>query len=133
MVYSFNFPFQCGTGSDLPYDAHNVKHKIMENDVIVMASDGLFDNMYEADIVECVERGAWRRVGPDGWQGERNAWTGRLTEPDLEEAAECLSRGAEKRGLDEDYFSPFQKAAEDHGHEWQGGKEDDITVVVAQL
>ena len=67
MVYSFNFPFQCGTGSDLPYDAHNVKHKIMENDVIVMASDGLFDNMYEADIVECVERGAWRRVGPDGW------------------------------------------------------------------
>ena len=105
--YSFNFPYQCGTGSELPTDAKEKKHTIEENDVIITASDGLFDNMYEKDIVECIERAPMRRVGPDGYEGERMAWTGRLTEPDIEEAAECLSRGAEKRGQDEDYFSPF--------------------------
>jgi len=69
--YSFNFPYQCGTGSELPTEAKEKKHTIEENDVVIVASDGLFDNMYEKDIVECIERAPLRRVGPDGYEGER--------------------------------------------------------------
>jgi hypothetical protein len=29
--------------------------------------------------------------------------------------------------------TPFQKIAERHGHQWDGGKKDDITVIVAMV
>lgn len=52
--YEFNFPYQCGTGSELPYNAFDTEHQIFENDVIVVASDGMFDNLYVKDIKGCV-------------------------------------------------------------------------------
>ena len=52
--HSFNFPFQCGTGHDLPYAANDLEHEIQENDIIIMASDGVFDNLYDPDLIECV-------------------------------------------------------------------------------
>lgn len=52
-----------------------------------------------------------------------------LEDPDL--VAKCLAKKAEKLGLSEEYYSPFAKHAEQWGLEWNGGKSDDITVVVA--
>lgn len=60
-------------------------------------------------------------------------WDGQLSKRDLNMAADCLARGAEKHGLDEDYNSPFQAHAEENGEHHMGGKEDDITVLVAQI
>ena len=55
--YSFNFPYQCGTGADLPYHAEDQQHEIQDNDIIVMASDGVFDNLYDPDLEKCVKKG----------------------------------------------------------------------------
>jgi serine/threonine protein phosphatase PrpC len=52
--YSFNFPYQCGTNCELPYAAFDNEHRVEHNDIVVMGSDGLFDNVYDADLVTCL-------------------------------------------------------------------------------
>ncbi|ORE16403.1 protein serine/threonine phosphatase 2C [Rhizopus microsporus] len=55
--HSFNFPFQLGTASfDSPSDAQQFTVKIEENDIIVLGSDGLFDNLYDDEILEEVKK-----------------------------------------------------------------------------
>jgi serine/threonine protein phosphatase PrpC len=51
--HSFNFPFQLGTGSkDSPKDAMIFTLKVKEGDVVVVASDGLFDNLFDDEILD---------------------------------------------------------------------------------
>lgn len=43
--YKFNHPYQCGTNYKLPYHAAELEHMMYDNDHVVVASDGLFDNL----------------------------------------------------------------------------------------
>ena len=56
--YSFNFPHQCGTGAPIPDEQGNYpdvnEHIIQEKDIIVVASDGVFDNLFDSDLMECI-------------------------------------------------------------------------------
>ena len=52
--YRFNFPYQCGTGADPPDLADDNEHIILEKDIILVASDGVFDNLFEADLMFCI-------------------------------------------------------------------------------
>lgn len=114
--YSFNFPYQCGTGAELPTIAYDTLHEVQDNDIIVMASDGMFDNLYDTDVHDCIKP----YLVKDALE-------------DLQRASECLADKAEKLGDDEHYFSPFAKGAKEHGKRFMGGKADDIVVIVAQL
>ena len=60
--YSFNFPYQCGTAGDgsaeqknLGYEAEDNSHELRDFDIIIMASDGIWDNMFEADVKNCLK------------------------------------------------------------------------------
>ena len=45
--HSFNFPFQLGTGSeDSPADAFFEQVVIKEGDIVILGTDGLFDNVF---------------------------------------------------------------------------------------
>jgi hypothetical protein len=46
-------------------------------------------------------------------------------------AAEVLAVKANEYGKDEKRYTPFQEHAKQSGHEFVGGKLDDVTVVVA--
>ena len=55
--YDFNFPYQCGTAGDgspsqknLGHEAFDTEHQIQDYDIIVMASDGVWDNLYDKDV-----------------------------------------------------------------------------------
>jgi protein phosphatase PTC7 len=48
--YSFNFPYQCGSGCELPTNAFDNEHEIFEHDLIVMGTDGVLDNVFDEDI-----------------------------------------------------------------------------------
>ncbi|KAI7898607.1 phosphatase 2C-like domain-containing protein [Cokeromyces recurvatus] len=51
--HSFNYPYQLGTASfDSPMDAQQFNLKIEEGDIIILGSDGLFDNLYDDEILE---------------------------------------------------------------------------------
>ena len=54
-IHSFNFPFQLGKGSpDQPEDGVVAGIKLKPEDIIVMATDGLWDNLFEEQVAELV-------------------------------------------------------------------------------
>lgn len=84
----------------------NVQQKLRDGDIIILATDGLFDNMSDNDIVAVVEQ-----------------------EQDEMTMAETLGEMASARSTDKEFVSPFMLAAKKAGVKWKGGKADDITVV----
>lgn len=53
--HSFNFPYQLGTGSrDSPESAQFINVRVKEGDVVIVASDGVWDNLFDEDVVNIV-------------------------------------------------------------------------------
>jgi len=52
--YKFNHPKQCGNGYKRPFHADGFKHRVEDGDLIVLASDGLWDNLNQSQILEIV-------------------------------------------------------------------------------
>jgi serine/threonine protein phosphatase PrpC len=113
--HSFNFPFQLGTNSrDTPHDTQTFTIKIQEGDVVVIGSDGLFDNVFDEDIVDIVVSKTLPIV----------------TMSDPQQMSDALLRRAREVAEDSRFASsPFQSRAIQEGFYYQGGKVDDITVL----
>ncbi|KAI8339036.1 phosphatase 2C-like domain-containing protein [Chlamydoabsidia padenii] len=122
--HSFNFPYQLGTGSpDRPKDAQVFNIKVEKNDIIIMGSDGLYDNLFDKDILGIIEA----QVAPYKLPGVNKVLQyepQRLSDA-LADRAKTVSDN--RRNVD----SPFQTRAIHEGFYYQGGKVDDISVVVA--
>jgi len=110
--HSFNFPYQLGTGSaDFPSHAVNITVNIQPGDLIIVGTDGLFDNLFDDEIVEI---------------------TTQASEPMT--IAHLIARQAHVAASSKALISPFAKAARDNGYPLAtGGKMDDISVVVARV
>lgn len=115
--HQFNFPFQVGTSGDDPAKAEEKTIQVEHNDLLVMATDGMFDNIFSRDVVDII-RPSLRD-------------TDNLIDP--ESISELIATFAEKKSLDPRYISPFAKEANRHFYDAIGGKPDDITVVVSQI
>lgn len=115
--HSFNFPFQVGTGGDDPAKCDTEVHDIAHNDVLILGSDGLWDNLFDLKIVDLV-----RPFIRD---------SDVIADPEL--VAEVIASEAEKYSLQQQYLSPFAKGAREQYYDYMGGKPDDITVIVAQI
>ncbi|KAG8372041.1 hypothetical protein BUALT_Bualt12G0025400 [Buddleja alternifolia] len=111
--HRFNYPYQmgrsCGTS---PEEAEEIAVAVESGDVIIVGTDGLFDNVFPEDIEAAVELCLEDEKSP-----EILAWT--------------LARAALVKSLETTTASPFEVAAYEAGIEHFGGKYDDITVVVA--
>ncbi|KAJ3012183.1 hypothetical protein HKX48_006421 [Thoreauomyces humboldtii] len=116
--HSFNFPYQLGTGSrDSPTDAQTFCVKIEEGDIVILGSDGMFDNVFDEDIVDLI-RTVVRSSGSRG----------RSVDP--KKISDALLRRAREVAEDSRYASsPFQSRAIQEGMYYQGGKMDDVTVL----
>ena len=55
-VHSFNLPFQVGTNGDSTSCANHCSHVLLPGDIIVLASDGLWDNVYTKEISHILEK-----------------------------------------------------------------------------
>ncbi|KAI9294029.1 protein serine/threonine phosphatase 2C [Neoconidiobolus thromboides FSU 785] len=115
--HSFNFPYQLGTNSkDRPKDAQYYSYSVEKGDVIVMGSDGLFDNLFLSDIEEEVTK--WK---PDfDWVYDTN-----LSHALAARACKVSQQTTTNQS------TPFEERAKKEGIKFQGGKRDDITVLVA--
>ena len=116
-THSFNFPFQVGTSGDDPSSADIHVHEIYHNDILVIGTDGLFDNLFDVRIVELIK--PFIRGRDD------------ILDPDL--LAEIIANEAEKFSRNQSYMSPFAKSAREAFYDYIGGKQDDITVAVCQV
>lgn len=119
----FNTPFQLTVAppeqeglvlSDRIEMAAKSSYKVQEGDVLLMGTDGLFDNMHEDMIVDYISK----------YKDHKDA--SRVTAKNIAEKAHELS-------FDPDYLSPFAFSAIDAGIDIRGGKPDDITVLVATV
>ncbi len=111
-LHSFNFPFQMGTSGDDPVKADMGVYQIKEGDLIIMASDGLFDNLYDDDLV--------RLVNPK-------------ESLSLQKMVDKIGLEAYYKSKDPRYLSPFARNARNQNFAFQGGKADDITIIIAEI
>ncbi|KAL2460451.1 putative protein phosphatase 2C 62 [Abeliophyllum distichum] len=113
MLHEFHFPVQIERGDDPSYLTEEYRVDLEEGDVIITATDGLFDNLYEQEISSIVLA---------------------LLDSDkrLEEIAELLATQAQEVGRSASSRSPFADAAQAAGYVgYSGGKLDDVAVIVS--
>ncbi|KAK9113161.1 hypothetical protein Scep_020680 [Stephania cephalantha] len=112
--HAFNTPYQLQSGgtSDLPSSGQVFTIPVEPGDVIVAATDGLFDNLYSNEITAVVVHGVRARFEP-------------------QVIAQKIAALARQRALDKNRQTPYSTAAQDAGFRVYGGKLDDITVIVS--
>ncbi|CAH1761984.1 14191_t:CDS:2 [Entrophospora sp. SA101] len=115
---SFNYPYQLGSGSpNTPKkDAQTFTIKIQYGDIIVMGSDGLFDNLYKDDILDEI-------IHFSSIKG------GLKVDPQI--ISDTLAWRAKEASEDANYESPFESRATEEGLYFAGGKKDDISILIA--
>ncbi|KAA8545648.1 hypothetical protein F0562_020901 [Nyssa sinensis] len=112
----FNCPYQLGKSniSDHPNLAQVFKVAVRPGDVIVVGTDGLFDNMFDHQIEDVVKMGI-----DEGIEPQKIAW--------------ALAEHAFHYSMEEEAPTPFAEAAKEAGMKHCGGKVDDITVIVGYI
>ena len=117
--HDFGCPFQLGhhDASDKASDAMRTKLYLEYGDIVVLGSDGLWDNLSELDVVESVERSVGETAVPD--------------EKLMDSVARNLLAAAYDVSMDKKRTTPYSLAATEHfDMVYSGGKKDDISVVV---
>lgn len=116
--HGYDFPFQLGTNgirSDSAQFALENEHYIERGDIILLATDGLFDNMFDEDILVSVNE----FLGREEFNGN--------------EICKILAEKSFGLSMDEKYVSPFEIYSKNNGRKFTGGKSDDITIVVGRI
>lgn len=161
-THAFNTPFQLSVippailrrmqafgGSqlaDMPSDAEVSRHRLRHGDVVVFATDGVWDNLFNQDILRIVSQamtrnGAW--VGSDAGGTAVTPDLSSVTEPPAPEAggktagtlqgdiAIDITRAAKAASVNTKLDGPFAKEVKKYypQERWRGGKVDDICVV----
>uniref|UniRef100_A0A2P2HYR4 Protein phosphatase n=1 Tax=Hirondellea gigas TaxID=1518452 RepID=A0A2P2HYR4_9CRUS len=121
----FNTPFQLslpppGTSghvlSDSPSSADTREFEVEAGDILLVATDGVFDNLPVPNILQLLQQ-----------------VEGTSDLADLQTAANLIAQQARQHAFDEDYMSPFALSAIKNGINTRGGKPDDITVILAAV
>jgi len=111
LTHGFNFPYQLGpfSESDKAEQAYLERHELQPGDIIVVGTDGLFDNMFDEEIASLVAQA----------QGDPSRMAAQLA---------AISRRLSMCRRD----SPFAIEARNSGRSAfsSGGKLDDVLVVV---
>ncbi|KAI8027707.1 putative protein phosphatase 2C 71 [Camellia lanceoleosa] len=112
--FKFNCPFQIASGVDPSEYVEIYRIDLDEGDVIVTSTDGLFDNLYNQEIVSTVSKSMQSNFK-------------------LEEIAEALARRAHEIGNSTTCMTPFVDAyaARRIKKGFTGGKLDDVVVIVS--
>jgi|TARA_R110001592_G_scaffold188114_5_gene433111 protein phosphatase PTC7 len=117
--HQFNYPYQLGIGmdglphgADRPQDAEIYRMKLELGDLIIMGTDGLLDNLWPQDILKYIAKEELNPI----------------------ELSKGLGKMAyEQSQMDDNYVPFFHRAKQSNQPfpSYNGGKEDDITVIVA--
>ncbi|XP_047315123.1 probable protein phosphatase 2C 62 isoform X2 [Impatiens glandulifera] len=113
MHHEFNFPLLIGNGDNPFKFVEEDMIELDDGDVVITATDGLFDNVYEEEIKSIISKSLQAQSKP-------------------QEIAEILALRAQEVGKSVTCRSPFADEARAAGYEkYAGGKLDDVTVIVS--
>ncbi|KAE8449232.1 hypothetical protein EG329_008399 [Mollisiaceae sp. DMI_Dod_QoI] len=132
---------------DMPKDAHVSQHRLRHGDVIIFASDGVWDNLSHQDILKVVSKimlgaRAWEHSSEGVSVGKSlgnfiladDGKSGAEEIPSLQSfLAVGITGEAKAASINTRRDGPFAREVQKYyPHEnWRGGKVDDICVVVA--
>jgi len=122
-----SYPNQKLYFKDKPSDAQQTSHQLQDGDVILLATDGFFDNVFADEAVEIVNRELHDVMGHDGMVREKDLEKLRTH---VRRLSRRLTDTARRFSLDPRRISPFSQSAKQNGEIRIGGKVDDITVLV---
>ncbi|XP_034284709.1 protein phosphatase PTC7 homolog [Pantherophis guttatus] len=118
----FNTPFQLSIAppeaegvvfSDSPDAADSTTFDVQLGDIILTATDGLFDNMPDYMILQEL-----KKLKNSNYES-------------IQQTASSIAEQAHELAYDPNYMSPFAQFACDNGLNVRGGKPDDITVLLS--
>mmetsp|Transcript_110898 Transcript_110898/g.236874 ORF Transcript_110898/g.236874 Transcript_110898/m.236874 type:complete len:520 (-) Transcript_110898:170-1729(-) len=105
---------------DTPEHAELYSFPVREGDLLVLGTDGIFDNLYVPEVCQLAARAVSPTEAPLG-----------CGPTDPARLAEAIVRAAAHRSRDRRARTPFSDHAQRAGLQHQGGKMDDITCVCA--
>jgi len=131
----FNLPYQLGytnvenskTTFETPDDADTTSYPILPGDIVIIATDGLFDNV-ELDEI-CSIAATWE----DSWFGGALKKIDEVNHSATADLADLLCERARELSLDETIDSPFAILAKENDIMWGGGMPDDCTVIAIRV
>jgi hypothetical protein len=132
MWRAFNTPVQLGPASSArPRDAQILSLPVQSDDILILASDGLSDNLWDYEVLDEVVRFKRSFLKGDGEGGEgllgRRTLAGMLSEALCSRArrvSERRGRGIEDGVFDMEDEVPFACRARESGKPFRGGKID---------
>lgn len=146
--HDLDYPYQLGIGSkDTPSDGVRLLIPVLKGDIVIMGSDGIFDNAYPKHIASVV----WERLAPvykeyaypgvDSSTGAHSAVQSLNRKNKLvDEMMQALEMCAEKIlsiattfSLDIRSDTPYASRCIEGGALYEGGKPDDMTVLIAVI
>lgn len=135
---AFNYPYQLGYSElpvhagtfESPTDATTFSLPISPGDIILMATDGLFDNIDIDDIVNLISE--WETSNYGTVHVNRTLSAEKESEA-LQQLCSNLVGKARELSLDDSRDSPFALLAKDNDIMWSGGMPDDTSVIVARV
>ena len=125
-THCFNTPYQLslpppehmepGTLIDSPNDADVYKFQAQDGDIILLGTDGVFDNVDINILLELINKLKGKKIDLN----------------DLQKCCDAIALTAQELSRNENFLSPFARNAIYHGYrDMYGGKEDDISVILA--
>lgn len=106
--------------TDMPKDGDQKSFFLKDGDIILLATDGYFDNVYSHETLALVNKTMGTLAKDDS--DDTVAAT-------VRELAKVLTNTAKFLSMDSKRLSPWAKDAQAHGSNYIGGKSDDITLV----
>lgn len=120
----FNVPYQLGSGNESIDDAWKYQISLLPGDTVIIASDGLFNNVYRSKILSIINSYPISSETPTAL---------------CQQMADELAQVAYEYSTSNKYWSPFAQRSYEMGVneafdvEQLGGKPDDITVIVGRV
>jgi hypothetical protein len=159
MWWNFNTPVQLGpsTPTTPRTSAHIFTLPVLADDILILATDGLSDNLWDEDVLDEAVRFHRSFLGSQDREGTAPALTaaervlrrrtlaGMLSEALCSRARrvserkhfdlpqQCGNTATEGTGSVEADEVPFARRAREAGKTFRGGKNDDISVIVAVI
>lgn len=131
----FNCPLQLGGGStDRPHHGDNYTFDVLPGDLVIMATDGVLDNLFDAEIAQILTHGKEEHQERAAQNGDNDpASQACAGGGSAREMAERVAVRARRASMQSKRVTPFSLAARKEGYNHSGGKLDDVTVICVKV
>lgn len=133
--HEFNYPYQLGSRQvSTVYDGTNESFAAKQGDLLICASDGVWDNLFHEDIESIISRVSMKfNIQQLIDSSSERKTTEANRHAFVKELARQVVRQAYIRGSVQNTETPFSESASKNGYDSIGGKLDDTTAIVSYI